>query len=764
LCARPKRFAFTRPCGGVAEELLLLVAGVGVSLAAAGWLAHRLGLPPALGYLAVGMVFAPAVDLTPNLPSGAIDSAAHVAVLFVLFFIGLELDLRTLRKVMKETAWVSLFNILVPAAAVLAIGQLLGWGGRQALILGLAVSLSSTIFGERLASLPGFPRLGRQRNFGILIGEDVAAGAILGLMAVLGTAESGLSFALPVARLLFFLVLATAAALLVVPKIMDAVARTHIPELIAISGLVLVVGFGMLGQVIGSAELGAFLAGMAAAEAGSRFVLRNTMAPLRDLGLALFFLAAGLHVDARAVVAHAGPILAISGAFLVTKILVHVPASLGVGMDLKDSLRTALGLSSIGEFSLILAAAAAGHGLAHPMLNTYIVGTMLVLLFVAPLLLNTTPWIVGRLGRLPRRITRPLAWVVQALARKRPDHKSDHRRQQAAVRVLLANLILLIGWVLLAVFVGPRLGAALPLPPRMAGAAVVGLSIALGAPLLYFTYRAYRDVVRGIVGLDSDSASRVRARLVDAWVALTGLLMLLPITLVVPATLPVLAGGALVALAILVVAWRVLTRFHSALEGSVTRVLGHDANSDALLDEVLRKYPWGVRFTAVRVPEDSPVANSTIQESRIMELTGARVAVLQRAGREQVNPSSQERFLPGDTVVLMGEEEAIDKAEALLVAHGEAIRASVRSRLAQIVEVPVALASLLVGMTLGAADIRGRTGALLAGLWPHGADHPEPFRPDLVIQESDQLIVLGSPLQVERARRLAAGESEITGE
>ena len=116
----------------MAVELLLLVAGVGVCLAAAGWFAHRLNLPPALGYLAVGMAFAPTIRLTPDLPAESLEVAAHVGVLFVLFFIGLELDLRTLRKVMSETAGISLLNIVVPAAVVFAIGQVLGWDTRYA--------------------------------------------------------------------------------------------------------------------------------------------------------------------------------------------------------------------------------------------------------------------------------------------------------------------------------------------------------------------------------------------------------------------------------------------------------------------------------------------------------------------------------------------------------------------------------------------------------------------------------------------------------
>ncbi|HLF17059.1 MAG TPA: cation:proton antiporter, partial [Candidatus Thermoplasmatota archaeon] len=176
----------------MAVDVLTLVTLVGVSLVGAGWIAHRLGLPPALGYLAVGMAFAPSVDATPDMPTEALSKTAELAVLPLLFFIGLELDLRTLRRVLSETAVASVLNILIPTAAVMAAAFLWGWGTTEALVLGLAVSLSSTIFGERLSGSAGFPREIRQRVLGILIAEDVAAGAILALLAVLGGVGEGL--------------------------------------------------------------------------------------------------------------------------------------------------------------------------------------------------------------------------------------------------------------------------------------------------------------------------------------------------------------------------------------------------------------------------------------------------------------------------------------------------------------------------------------------------------------------------------------------
>lgn len=741
-------------------DLLLLVALVGASLAGAGWVAHKLGLPPALGYLGAGMAFAPSVSSTPDLPIAVMDVAAEIGVLIVLFFIGLELDLRTLRRIMSSTVAASALNILLPAAAVLAIGQLLGWDFRQALVLGLAVSLSSTLFGERLSALPSFPRAGRQRNFGILIGEDVAAGVILGLMAVLGGAgnESGWSIALPVGELFFFLILAAAAALLVVPRVLDAVSRTHVQELLLITSLVVVVLFGLVGQFLGSRELGAFLAGMAAAEAGSRFVLRNVLSALRDLGLAFFFLAAGLHVQLDGLAQHVLPVLAIAGAFLATKLLVHLPSAMASGLNLQDGIRTALGLGTIGEFSLILAAAAASHGLAHPLLGTYIVGVMLVLLVATPLLLNVVPRVGPALERIPRRIVRPMAWFVQGITRSNPTSpRSESRRRQIA-RTLAANVILLVAWLLLVSAGGPLVAARIPASALVSGALVFGLAVAVAAPLVYWAYRAYRDLVRMLVGIESgESAGRVRARLVDAWVAATVIVLLLPVALALPTAWPVLLGGFLLAVAIVGLAWRNLSRFHRALEGSITRVLGQEPRAEALMDEVMRKYPWGVRFAAVNVPADSPVAGLSLAESRLTELTGAMVAVLHSQGAEKVNPPLDARLSAGDTLILLGQEEELDTAEALVVAHGQALRQSVRSRLAEIVEIPIGTGSPMVGQTLGALDLKGRTGALVVGLWPHGASHPEPFRPDLSVRAEDHLILLGSELQVERARQLAEG-------
>jgi len=740
----------------------LPLAGLVAALAAAGLILHRLRFPPAIGYLLVGILGSGLV-LRTGLPEGAVEIAAQVGVLFLLFAIGLELDIQRLRDALRRTALILPLDILVPVLLLAGVGRLAGWSLLESLTLGLCLSVSSTLFGERLSSTAGFQPQARRRVLGMLLSEDVVAGALLGILVVLNPAQkvSLLDTFQPVGTLLLFLVLAAAVALLVVPRLLDSVARTHSHELLVLTGLAAVIGFGAVGAWAGSAPLGALVAGVAAAEAGSRFVVRNALQTVREIALAVFFFASGLPVHPGEVFAHPFLIIALAGLFLLAKLVVHVPTALASGLGLDAALRTGIALGTVGEFSLILVAAARGAGLGHELLTDAVVGAMVVLLVVTPLLLMAVPSIVRLLGRVPERVRRPLSWIVQG-SRHTRSGVPDATRMRAAVRLLAVNLVLLTAWTLLCAALGPLLLGQLPPSwhPFLGPTILVGSAIALAVPLVLGTFRAYRGVVWLVVGSKPDlhdRATQVRVRLIDAWVAVSVSLLLIPLGLLAPDFLPVLLGGIFLAVIIVAIAWRGLGQFHQTMEASLARVLGQDPESGAVLDRLLERYPWGIRFVAVSVPPGSPVAGLRLGEVRVSALTGATVAVIQRRGREIVNPAPTEQVLVGDTLVLLGDLHQISRAEALVVAHGEALRLTAQSRLAGIAEVEVHNGSSLIGITLTDADVRTRTGTLVVGVWPKGAQHPLPYQGYYVLQEGDRLILLGAPLQVERARLLAEG-------
>lgn len=746
----------------MAEALLATLAFGALAIALAGYIAQRLRLPPLFGYLAVGVLLSQTVDTHALFPLGALETASEAGVLLILFLIGAELDIQRLRETVRRTAVVLPFDVLLPMVAAGGVARLIGWSFEQAVALGAAVALSSTLVGERVTA--GAPARVRQRVLGTLVSEDVAAGGLLALLAIVASgqasASEGLNIVWEVGRLLFLLILLTAGALLVVPRILDEAARRHVHELLVLWGLAIVAFWAYLGGLAGSAELGAFVAGVAAAEAGAQYVTRNAMLGLRDAAIAVFFFTSGLVADVAPVLQTWWIPLLVAGVFLVAKILVHVPGGIAGGLDATDALRNAFALGTLGEFSLIMVAVAAREGIAHPALQATIVGAMLILLPVSSILLSLAPRLAAGVRRLPRRIRRPLEWLRNGLQGLGKGPHADASRRRDALQKLGANVVLLVAFAAVTAWAAPQVAERVTAFERsLVLAATWGMALAVSTPLWWGAFRGYRDLVWIMVGLrpgERVGAGRVRTLLVDAVVSMTAVLVLGLVSLRVPATVPVMAVAAAIAASVAFLAWRRLTRFHRTLEDTVTRVLGRDENTSRMLDGLLQRYPWGVHSAAVIVPSDSPVARRTVESVRIGELTGAMIVLLQRGHKETVNPPSSTLILPGDTLVLMGDPHQLARAEALIVSHGEAMRMTAQTRQAIVEEVELAAHSRWIGATLQEADLRHATGCLVAGVWPAGSAHPLPYQPSRVLRAGDRLVLLGTRLQLDRAMAIAA--------
>ncbi len=753
-------------------SVIAVVALVGLALALAGTLAHRLQLPTAVGYVAVGVAASPHALGAGLVPEELIDAGAELGVLFILFLIGLELDLKRLTSAVRSGAALLPFDVLLPAALLFSLGRLVGWTVTESLALGLALAVSSTLFGERLTSMRHVPPKARERVLGVLVTEDVAAAALLAILVGLAGGSASGSWMAPLEAmglLVFALIVVAGLGLLVFPRFLDAITRMHQHELVVLLTVALVLGAGYAGHLVGSAELGALAAGVVAAEAGSRYLIRNSLSAVRDLALAVFFLATGMAVDIGQLAASPFMAFAVAGVFLTAKLLVHVPAATGSGLRLVDSLGVGFALGTIGEFSLILLAVAEDGGIAHATMRSTVVGALLILLVVSPLILLRAEKIAAFQHRLPAGARNLGVWVVQAMRRAGRGAGTQGHPLRRHARRLLANLLVLAGLLFITAWAVPRLQNQLSdVNDGVVAVGVLGLTLAVAFPLLRGGYRAYRDMVWSVVGLrpgERAGAGRVRTRIVDAVVAFSAVLVLIPVTLSAPFTWPVLAVGAVLAAVVAALAWRQLVGFHNALETAISRVLGHETEATDLLDRAMRQYPWGVRVVGVGIPPDSPIARQTLRGSRLAELTGVLVAVIQRRGKEIVNPRPDQVLLPGDTLVFMGEPAQIEHAEALVVSHGEALRLTAQSRLAEVEEVTVETGSQWADDSLGAVDVRGSTGALVVGVCrPGERERPRRYDPTLILIPGTRLILLGTALQMARARRLAGHEQATATE
>ena len=335
--------------------VIMLVAGV-VTI-----LFHRFKQPVVLGYIVAGFIIGPH---TP--PFGlihdeeTIKTLAELGVIFLMFCLGLEFSLRKLFKV-GATAFIAAFmEITLMIWIGYEIGRWFDWNTMDSLFLGAILAISSTtIIVKALNDLKMKNERFAQLIFGVLIVEDILGIGIIALLssiAVSGSVSPEEVFS-TVGKLSLFMIVALVIGILLVPRVLAYVARFESNEMLLITVLGLCFGFCLLVVKLEySMVLGAFLIGAIMAESRQLLKIERLIEPVRDLFSAIFFVAIGLMLDPAILLEYALPIVVITIAVVLGKMLSCGLGAFIAGNDGRTSLRVGMGLSQIGEFSFIIAA------------------------------------------------------------------------------------------------------------------------------------------------------------------------------------------------------------------------------------------------------------------------------------------------------------------------------------------------------------------------------------------------------------------------
>ncbi len=410
------------------EPLLISTLAVGLTAAlVGGLLARKLRLPPIVGYLLAGVVVGP---FTPGFIADA-DLAAELAeigVILLLFGAGIHLSVRDLLAVRGIAVPGALCRSAVATALGTALGLALGWDVGGALVLGLALSVASTVVLVRaltdrkeLDSDPG------RIAVGWVIVEDLLTILILVLLPAMapvlgGSVASGSSGMEPVAAIVLALGKAAVFAALVfaigsrfVPWLLVTVAREGSRELFTLGVLALAVGVAFASSAVFGVPLalGAFLAGAVVGESDFSHQAAADALPLRDAFAVLFFVSVGMLVDPAFLVAHPLEIAAVVALIVVARSAVAFVVVAGLGHPVRTALVISAALAQIGEFSFIVATLGTDLGLLPADGFQLVVAGSLISITVNPLLFFTIEPINRRLGERPR---------VRALLERRGRH------------------------------------------------------------------------------------------------------------------------------------------------------------------------------------------------------------------------------------------------------------------------------------------------------------------------------------------------------
>jgi CPA2 family monovalent cation:H+ antiporter-2 len=348
------------------EFSLLELGELFVAVAVAGALGARLGLSVIPLYVVGGMLASPFVagrlGLPYVLPGETLTLLAELGIVLLLFFLGLEFSLDRLLAAKTNITRAGLIDITINLPAGIVIGLALGWSLVEALLLGGIVYISSSaIITKSLIDLGWIANAESEPILGTLVFEDLVIAVYLALVTslVLGGDGTG-SLVRSLAVAFGFL-----GALLVVvqygTRFFTRVLDVDNPEPFVLRTLGVLVPIAGFALSIGVSEaVAAFFVGMGFSTTDHRERIERRLVGIRDVFAAVFFFWIGVNTDPRLVLAAAVP--------LVVAVVVTTPTKLVSGYyggrvyDLtpKRSLRVGVGMVSRGEFSLVIAALAAG--------------------------------------------------------------------------------------------------------------------------------------------------------------------------------------------------------------------------------------------------------------------------------------------------------------------------------------------------------------------------------------------------------------------
>ncbi len=391
------------------KELMLFLATAGVVVP----LFHRLRLSPVLGFLGAGALLGPygLGRLVPEVPwlswitianHEEITHLAEFGVVFLMFTIGIELSWKRLRMMRRYVFGLGALQVVLCTVALGGLVSLVTPSRTAAILVGLALALSSTaivvpvLAAQRRLSTP----TGRA-SFSVLLFQDLAVAPILFTIAVMGSGEGTTmlgSFFWALGQAALALVVIVGTGRLLLRPFFALVAATRSSELFTAACLLVVLATGLFAAVSGlSMALGAFIAGLLLAETEYRRAIEATIDPFKGLLLGVFFVTVGMGLDPVRLLETPGPILIAALGLLVIKASIIFMLARLFGLAAPVATETALLLGPGGEFAFVIVGSAVAAGLVPDGLGQSVLLVTTLMMIAIPVLARLARGWSGRL-------------------------------------------------------------------------------------------------------------------------------------------------------------------------------------------------------------------------------------------------------------------------------------------------------------------------------------------------------------------------------
>jgi CPA2 family monovalent cation:H+ antiporter-2 len=392
---------------GLFKPALIVLAAAGIVIP----LFLRLRLSPVLGFILIGVAvgpfglstlaaYAPLLSMIALTSSERIAPIAELGISMLMFMIGLELSVERLRVMRRLIFGLGLSQFVLCALAIAVIAYASGASLRFAVIIGAALSMSSTavvaqvLAGER--RLNG--TLGRA-CLGMLLFQDIAAVPVLLAIGLAAASRQGhgadTSWAIGQAVLVMAGLIAAGRFLL--RPLFRSVARTGSPDLFVAACLLTVLATGLTTAAARlPMELGSLIAGVLLAETEFRRSIEATIDPFKGLLVGVFLITVGMSLDLGHMRTELPRLLGAGAALVMIKLAIIAPLCRRFGLRWRMAAQAGLILGASGEFGFVILGLARTEGLISPAQARFPIILVAASMACIPLLSALGRWVFGR--------------------------------------------------------------------------------------------------------------------------------------------------------------------------------------------------------------------------------------------------------------------------------------------------------------------------------------------------------------------------------
>jgi CPA2 family monovalent cation:H+ antiporter-2 len=364
---------------------------------------NRIQLPSIVGFLIAGMILGPyGFQIITSLDE--IEIMAEIGIILLLFSIGLELSLKELLNIKKILIVGGGLQVLLTIIFSTAIIYLIGLSIKEAVFLGMLISLSSTAIVLKLLADKGELESPHGRiSLGILIFQDLAIVPLFLFVDLLGTPDE-----IGVTEVILRMLTAfgAVAVILIVakylaPPLLYRLAKLRMKEIFTVGIILIILGTAYLTFSLGlSFALGAFIAGLIFSESEYSYQIVADILPLRDAFNSIFFVSVGLLLNVAFVLEYPLYVVLSAIGVLVLKALIIISIVMLLKYPVRVAVLAGIGLAQIGEFSFILAE----HGMSLNIISTnysnIFISSTIITMILTPTLIRLAPKLADQSAKI----------------------------------------------------------------------------------------------------------------------------------------------------------------------------------------------------------------------------------------------------------------------------------------------------------------------------------------------------------------------------